>query len=242
VRQLPLDVRLADHAVFASFYAGSNELAVESARRLAAGQGLHVVWLHGARDTGKSHLLQSAVAEAHAKGASSTYLPLRALRGETPELLAGFETAAVVALDDVDAVAGDPGWERRLFSLFEGIAAAGGGLLMAAANPPAHAGFALPDLASRFGSGAVFRLAPLSDADCRRALQHRAAWRGLVLPEETAAFLLARVERGVGSLFGLLDRLDRAALAAQRSLTVPFVRSVLESDAASRATQRRPPA
>jgi DnaA family protein len=36
------------------------------------------------------------------------------------------------------------------------------------------------------------------------------------------------VDRGTGSLFRLLDRLDRAGLAAQKKLTVPFVRSVLD--------------
>ncbi len=58
----------------------------------------------------------------------------------------------------------------------------------------------------------------------------RATWRGFSLPEETGRFLLSRVDRGAGSLFRLLDRLDRAALAAQKKLTVPFVRSVLDAE------------
>ncbi len=61
------------------------------------------------------------------------------------------------------------------------------------------------------------------------ALQRRAQWRGFSLPDDTADYLLARVGRDTGSLFRLLDRLDRAALAAQRRLTIPFVRSVLEA-------------
>ena len=229
MRQLPLDVRLADHAVFDSFYAGSNEVAVASLRAIAAGAGLRVLWIYGPRDTGKTHLLQAGVAAAHARDAATAYLPLRTLRQHPPDLLAGFEAADLVALDDVDSIAGDGAWERELFALFEGLAASGGRLLLSGSNPPAHAGFGLRDLASRFGSGAVFRLAALSDEECVPALQHRAAWRGLQLPDETARFLITRVERGTGSLFALLDRLDRAALAAQRSLTVPFVRSVLGS-------------
>jgi chromosomal replication initiation ATPase DnaA len=35
--------------------------------------------------------------------------------------------------------------------------------------------------------------------------------------------------RGPASLFRVLDRLDRAALVAQKRLTIPFVRSVLDA-------------
>lgn len=40
-------------------------------------------------------------------------------------------------------------------------------------------------------------------------------------------WLLRRVERDLASLTALLDRLDRASLAAQRRVTVPFLRAVL---------------
>jgi DnaA family protein len=95
--------------------------------------------------------------------------------------------------------------------------------------PPAQAGFRLADLASRLGAGATFRLESLSDDDCLAALQRRAEWRGFSLPEDTGRFLLARVARDTGKLFQLLDQLDRAALVAQKRLTIPFVKSVLEA-------------
>ena len=40
-------------------------------------------------------------------------------------------------------------------------------------------------------------------------------------------WLLRRVERDLGSLTVLLERLDRESLAAQRRVTVPFLRQVL---------------
>ncbi len=56
-----------------------------------------------------------------------------------------------------------------------------------------------------------------------------AAQRGLELGPEVAAFLLRRVRRDTHELAALVERLDAAALAAQRALTVPFVREVLEA-------------
>ena len=61
------------------------------------------------------------------------------------------------------------------------------------------------------------------------ALRSRAAQRGLELPEETAEYLLRRMPRDLASLYGVLDKLDEASLMAQRRLTVPFIRDVLET-------------
>jgi DnaA family protein len=227
MRQLALDMRLADHAVFESFHAGPNGLAVASVERVAAGSGPALAWLWGAEGTGRSHLLQACVAAAHQRGAATAYLPMARLAGLAPGVLEGMERLDVVAIDDVERVARRADWEAALFRAYEGLTARGARLVAAAASPPAATGFRLPDLASRFSAAAVFRLESLGDADRVPALRRRAAWRGLELPDETARYLLARVGRDTAGLFELLDRLERAALAAQRRLTVPFVRSIL---------------
>lgn len=225
MQQLALDVRLADHAVFESFHPGRNGLAMASLEAAAEGRGPSPLWVWGPRESGRSHLLQASVARS---GGSAAYLPLAALQALSPEVLDGMDAYTLVAIDDVTRIAGDPAWERGLFRLYEQLAARGARLLLAGDGPPQQAGYRLADLASRFAAGAVFRLERMTDEECVDALRLRAEWRGLTLPEETARFLLTRVERGTGSLFQLLDRLDRAALSAQRALTVPFVRSVLE--------------
>lgn len=230
MKQLPLDIRTAAHAVFPSFFAGSNRLAVATLEHVAAGGGPPALWLHGPAQVGKSHLLQAAVAAAHARGGASACLPLGGLRALSPAMIEGMEVLDLVALDDLDAVAGDAGWEAALFQLYEGCIARGGRLLVSARLPPTLTGVALPDLRSRFTAAAVFALAPLSEPECLEALCRRAAWRGLVLPEETARYLMSRVARDAVSLFGWIDRLDQASLVEQKRLTIPFVRSVLGQD------------
>jgi DnaA family protein len=233
MRQIPLDVRLADHAVFEAFYPGSNAVVLASLRELAARPARALLWLWGARSSGRSHLLQAAVAAAGKGGERSAYLPIGSIRGLGPGAIEGFGEARLVAIDDVDLVAGDLDWEHALFGLYEALHASGGRLVTAAATPPAQSAFRLPDLKSRFSASAVFRLQPLTDEDSMRALQLRASLRGLTVPEDTARYLIARVERSLPALFALLDRLDRAALTAQRPLTVPFVRAILEAGTTS---------
>jgi DnaA-homolog protein len=56
----------------------------------------------------------------------------------------------------------------------------------------------------------------------------RAKGRGIDLQPEVAEYLLCRYPRGMPDLCRLLDHLDDGALVAQRRITIPFVRDVLE--------------
>ena len=62
----------------------------------------------------------------------------------------------------------------------------------------------------------------------RALLVRRAEARGLQLDDSVLDYLFRRVGRDLRTLTALLDRIDRASLAAQRRVTVPFLRGVLE--------------
>ncbi len=222
MRQLPLAVRLKDTALFSTFHPGPNAEVVSHLREIGATPA-PVAWIWGPPASGKTHLLQAACAATQ----GAAYLPAGELLELGPEALAGWEDRPLVCLDDVERFAGDDGWERALFVLFNGLAEAGGRLVVSAGASPAATPFRLPDLASRLAWGAVFRLEPLDDEDRILALRLRAGHRGLELPDETARYLLRRLPRDMRALCEWLDRLDIASLAAQKRLTVPFVRGVL---------------
>jgi len=227
VRQLPLGVQLGVSLRFETFHAGANGEAVAALRDLAAGPRRAPLWIYGPAGSGKSHLLQAACAEAGARGLTAAWLPLGALRADGPALLGGFERLGLIALDDLDAVAGDAAWERALFTFYNDFRERDGRLVAAAKGAPAVLPFGLPDLASRFAAAEVHRLAPLDESEQAQALRRRAEHRGLELPDETLAFLTRRAPRDFAALCRLLDELDLESLAAQRRLTVPFVRDWL---------------
>jgi len=227
MRQLPLGVRLQDRAVFASFLPGRNLQALEHVRALACGAAGGVAWLAGPAGAGKTHLLQAACAAAGST-ARAGYFPLAELGPLGSGVLDGLHDIECLCLDDVHAIAGNVEWERAVFGLFCAIEERGGRLLGAASAPPALIEWALPDLGSRFAASAIFQLRVLDEAEQREALQLRAQVRGLDLPEETARYLQRRFPRDMRTLYALLDTLDEAAIIAQRRLTVPFIRSVLQ--------------
>ena len=221
MKQLALGVRLRADAVFDSFWPGPNGEIVAALRAPSTTP----LWLWGAAGSGKTHLLQAVCA---ATGESAAYFPLTRSLALPPEALAGFERSGVLCIDDADAVAGDLAWERALFRVFNEAAELRTRLIFAAAAPPRQAEWRLEDWRSRAAASVVYQLRELDDAGRIEALRLRAAQRGLQLPYETSEYLLKRMPRDLRSLFEVLDLLDEASLAAQRRLTIPFIRDALE--------------
>lgn len=228
MEQLPLPVQLRADAVFASFHAGANAELVAALRA----RGPDPLWLWGAGGTGRTHLLQAACAAAGALGAS--YFPLGGEPPLPPGALAGRASRSLVCVDDVDRVAGQRDWEGMLFALFNEASEQRTRLVFAAAAPPAALPWVLADWRSRAAACVVYQVRELDDAGRIEALRLHAQQRGLQLPPETADYLLRRMPRDLNSLLAVLDDLDVASLAAQRRLTVPFIRDALERSARTR--------
>jgi DnaA family protein len=227
MHQLILGVQLKERATFASFLTARNVELVAHLRNVATTTPAGATWIAGPHTAGKSHLLQAVCAEV-GSARRAAYLPLESLLPFGPASLDGAETLDVACYDDVQAVAGLPDWEERLFSLWQRALERGNTLLFAARENPAHVEFGLPDLKSRLASSAVFAVRELNDEEQLDALCLRAHLRGFELPPETARFLQRRFPRDMRTLCEILDTLDDAAFAAQRRITVPFIRDVLD--------------
>jgi DnaA family protein len=237
VAQLALALPRSPHARLDTFVAGRNVVALKHVTALA--EGAHEsLWLWGAPGCGKTHLLQAAARAADLDGRRAMYVALDPAARLRPEVLRGLDALDLLALDQVDRVAGDLEWEKELFVLLNAFLAREGGLLLAGRLAPATAGWTLPDLASRAAGAVVYRLEALDDDDQIAALIGHARARGLDLDRAAAEYLLRRVARDMSGLTAWLERLDSASLIAQRRLTIPFIRELLAAEQRADHDQR----
>ena len=225
--QLPLALRAPADRIFDTYVGSPMQTAL--LRDLAEGDARDFVVLAGPAASGKSHLLLASVAQARALGRNAVYLALAAARGHLRELLAAQEQADLVALDGLDDIAGERDDEIALFDFHNRARSADCSVIYAARSTPAALELVLPDLRSRLAQCTQLRLAPADDDTRRAVLRLRADRRGLTLDDAVLDFLLRRVDRDLASLVELLQRLDSASLAAQRRITVPFLREFLDS-------------
>lgn len=226
--RFPPDQRLdtfvaEDPAIVASLRALAQPDGVRESRR---------VYVAGASGTGKTHLAIAACAEATERGLDAAYVPMRTVATRLSDALQGLESRELVALDGLEAIAGNRDAEVAMFDFHNRIQDAGGALLYTAPAWPDALGLTLPDLVSRLAQCTRIGLTSLDDAGRAQLLRLRASRRGLQVDDAAIEWLLRRMGRDPAGLAQVFDRLDRAALAAQRGLTVPFLRKVLGDEVA----------
>ncbi len=171
--------------------------------------------IHGPPGSGKSHL-----AEVWRRRSGAEMLSAACLSEAAPE--AGHAPAALV-IDGLDG----PLDERALLHIYNAIAERGGHLLLTARTPSARWPLALPDLASRLRLAPAAALGLPDDALLGALMLKLFADRQIAVAPEVPAYVVPRIERTFEAVANLVDRLDRAALAEGRAVTVPLVRTVL---------------
>jgi DnaA family protein len=226
--QLSLQFPFNDQQLFGNFQPGANgELLARLEQTLAGSQAFSAVWLWGAAGAGKTHLLNAACHQLGAAGGRVAFLPLAELEADS-EMLRGLEAWDLVALDDVQAWFGQAPLEAALLGLYEGLLARGGAFLLCGTASAAASGIGLADLRSRCEAMLAYQVQPLDDAGKGQLLRAHAAQRGLDLTDQVLQFWLSRSARSVPVLLAQLDLLDQASLRAQRAITVPLLKAVLE--------------
>jgi DnaA-homolog protein len=224
LKQLALDIGLARAPSLASYLAGSNDAAWKHLQLWVGNPTRSPVptYLWGSSGSGKTHLLLAVQESLREQGATSGWLdPSMA---EPPEF---DERWAVVLLDDVHLYTAVQ--QHAAFAWFVQAQALQRGVLAAGQLPPADLKLR-EDLRTRLGWGHVFQLHVLSEPERRAVLRQAADARGIFLSDDVMDFILTRFSRDLGSLMQLLDHLDAYALQTQRAITIPLIKSMLESE------------
>jgi DnaA family protein len=232
--QLPLTVFLPDEISFDSFYPGdrvSNQQAVVGLQHAASGLGERLIYLWGPESVGKTHLLQAACFEASKAGRSALYLPITPtfLSEQSVSILRGLENCDLLCIDDIEGITQHVDWQEAFFHLFNRLREQTAGFfVVSASQPPTSIPIELLDLKSRLAWGVTYYLQVLTDEEKLAALQIRAKARGIEFPDDVGQFLLRRCARNMADLYHILDQLDNASLVAQRKITIPFVKAILQ--------------
>ncbi len=228
MKQLALDIGLAPLPTLDNFVPVGNEAALDHLRLWTRNPHRSPVptFLWGEGGSGKTHLLRAVREALREGGARVGWLDASVLDpGEFDE---GWEAAV---MDDCHLYTATQ--QAAAFNWFVNAQTPASGparwVLAAAAQPPADLRLR-DDLRTRLGWGHVFQLRALGETERRAVLRRAADERGVFLGDEVMDFMLNRFSRDLSSLMLLLDQLDAYALRTQRAITIPLIKSMLESE------------
>ncbi|WP_306604318.1 DnaA regulatory inactivator Hda [Azonexus sp.] len=211
MRQLTLDLLPTSPPSLDNFVSGGNAETLAALTGWLAGSCPDTSFcLYGEAGCGRSHLLQA-----------SGFAYVDAAKNPA---LADVAASEQLAVDNVEQL--DEAGQIALFNHFNRLKMAGGQLLTAAAQPPVHLALR-EDLRTRLGSGLIFRLHVLSDAEKAAALAAQAKERALKLPAESIDYLMRHAPRDMRTLSSIVVALDRYTLEHKRAVTLPLLRELL---------------
>lgn len=214
MKQLVLDIASPGGPTLHNFVAGRNSEVVVMLYALATGAAdERFVYLWGDEGSGRSHLLRAVIEEARRRGRAAFFFGEAINDDAAPK--------ALVAADDVDLL--DEGGQIDLFNLHNSLRATAGALVAAGNAAPGQLSLRA-DLATRLGSGLVYRLHGLNDSEKAAALRRHAETRGLKMSGDVIEYLLRHAPRDMRSLLARLDALDRYSLETKRPITLPLLR------------------
>ena len=217
MRQIPLAIGLGPEPGFENFQSGRNDLVLEVLSHWR--EPGPPIYLHGPAGSGKSHLIAALAGLVRELGGRTGWFD-----ADSPLPWTFDEGWTLIVIDQAERL--DPARQHAAFTLFVEAAPHGTQVLGAGRLPPVD----LPvreDLRTRFGWGPVYELQALDEAGTRAVLRREAEARGILLAEDVMDYLMTRFARDLGSLKGLLHRLDRFSLAEKRAITVPLLKRML---------------
>jgi chromosomal replication initiation ATPase DnaA len=179
----------------------------------------HGLIVTGAAGSGKSHLLNLWVSQNDAAILSAQNLSA-----------SDFSASAAlprIAIDNVDGLAGDLTAEENLFHLYNHLKSSGGSLLLTMTRGAGQAGFALPDLRSRLLTLPTASLGVPDDDLLAALIIKQFRDRQVALDAGVVAYIVPRAARDADAIRDLVEKLDHAALAEGRKVSISLARRIL---------------
>ena len=221
------EVILCPDYIFDNFVVGpTNELACASCMAVARrpGKNYNPLFLYGAAGLGKTHLLQATCQELvnHQPDARILYISCEHFINHFMESVKSGDLSQfrdlyrhhvdVLVVDDIHFLGGRERSQEEFFHTFNALFQQGRQIILSSDSPPVEIQEIEERLVSRFASGMLARLERPSFETRLLIVQKKSRLRGVVLPDDVAAYIARRFENNIRELEGALTKLQGYAM------------------------------
>lgn len=225
--QIPFQFGNFEKNDLASFLPGKNQELIKLIDLISKKQAIHFLYLWGESGTGKTHLLQAACKQASETGMHVAYIPLEQNAELSVDILHDLGEMDLVCLDDLEFVIGEIEWQQGLVWLYNELRDNGNSIIISSNKSHKNIDLDVIDLKSRLNWDQVIQMKSPDDELKIEILKQHANARSFDLGDDIIDYLIRRVDRNLGSLMAVLDKIDHASLVEKRKITIPFVKDLI---------------
>jgi len=212
---------------FDNFVSDQAELIVSNLKALVLGDGETQIGLWGSAASGKTHLLNASADYARQNGKVLQIYDAAQLQHCAAAEFDGYNDCDLLAIDNLDAIAGNPEWEAFFYQVINRCRDGEFRFLFALTDKPDDLAIRLDDFRSRLQWGLMLQLPASGDDEIRKIMRRRAALLGIELSADVIAYLMTHHPRDLSAQMKILRQLDQASLSQQRKVTIPLVKTAL---------------
>lgn len=192
------------------------------------GEGEVQIGLWGTAGSGKTHLLNASADFARSQGVVLQIYDAMQLRQCDANEFEGFRHCDVLAIDNLDAIAGNAEWEACFYQVINRCRDGDYRFVFAMTPKPDDLETVLDDFHSRLQWGLNLQLPSSDDVEIRQILRQRARLIGIELADDVIAYLMTHHARNLATQMAILRRLDGASMSQQRKVTIPLIKQALQ--------------
>jgi chromosomal replication initiator protein len=227
---------------FDNFVIGpSNQFAQAAAKAVAEapGRAYNPLFIYGGVGLGKTHLMTAIgnsvidkspeMSVIYASAEQFTNEVVASIRHEKmSELKEKYRNVDLLLLDDIHFIANKTQTQEEFFHTFNAIYERQKQIVISSDRPPKEIGAITDRLRSRFTMGLIADIQPPEFETKIAILQKKSDMEKIIIPEEVAHYLAAKVKSNIRELEGCLIRLGAQASLTGRPINIEMAKNILQ--------------
>ena len=235
--QLILNFPTRREFTFSNFSVSKGSLtAYASAQKVAGAEstGGPSLFLHGAKNLGKTHLLIAIGNELarHSPEKNACYVDVSALLNSDKDAhipnakIALLAVADVVLFDALDGIENHPTLQENVYHVYNSLAEKGGTTVFSARSHPRDLGVA-DYLESRFLWGMTADIQPFDPESMEQVIVKIGQDAGLIIPSAGAHYIINRIDRDFSAMKKTVDTINEYSFRKKSKVTLPLIKEAL---------------
>ena len=220
--QIPLNFTFCTEKSFDNFIVGDNRIVLEMLKNFDKNEP-KLVFLHGKKSSGKTHLCRSvfdSISEKKKYVTKDNFNQIREI--DTQEI-------DYLIIDDLDLILLNSDSEDDIFYIINELILLKKYILVSSSCSINDINFSTQDLKSRIKSGLVLKINDMNDADKMNIIKKITEERGWSIDQKVCEYIFNHYQRDLFFLCNVLKNLDEKSLSMKKNITVPFVKRIITS-------------